>query len=300
LARPELIVITAGDTQGRALLATVVDDGARFAMDDPGGAYHWEVVRRAGGQVAALPVDQHGARTDLLTGMDVAAAVLTPAHQYPLGVTLHPARRHAAVRWAQRSGGLVIEDDYDGEFRYDRQPVGAMQQIAPEHVAYVGTASKTLGPAVRLAWLVLPARLVAPVVEAKQYLDRHSDTIGQLTLADLIDSHGYDRHIRTRRLRYRRRRDLLVTRLAGLRHLTVEGVAAGLHALVRLPERGPSERAVLDLAADHNLALQGLGDHWHHPGGHPGGLIAGYGTPAEGAYPAALDVLVRVLRAVDT
>lgn len=300
LASPERIVITTGYTQALALLATVVGAGARFAMEDPGLAYHREVVRRAGCQVATLPVDQHGARTDLLTGMDVAAAVLTPAHQYPLGVTLHPARRHAAVRWAQRSGGLVIEDDYDGEFRYDRQPVGAVQQIAPEHVAYVGTASKTLGPAVRLAWLVLPARLVAPVVDAKQYLDRHSDTIGQLTLADLIDSHGYDRHIRTRRLRYRRRRDLLVTRLAGLRHLTVEGVAAGLHALVRLPERGPSERAVLDLAADHNLALQGLGDHWHHPGGHPGGLIAGYGTPAEGAYPAALDVLVRVLRAVDT
>jgi len=299
LASPDRIVITTGYAQALALLATVAGRGARFAMEDPGLAYHREIVRRAGAEVAALDVDGRGAVTDKLDTMDVAAAVLTPAHQYPLGVTLHPARRHAAVRWAQRSGALVIEDDYDGEFRYDRQPVGAMQQIAPEHVAYIGTASKTLGPAVRLAWLVLPAKLVAPVVDAKRHTDRHGDTIGQLTLADLIDSHGYDRHIRTRRLHYRRRRDLLVARLAGLRRLTVEGVAAGLHALVRLPDRGPEERAVLDLAADHGLALQGLGDHWHHPGDHPGGLIAGYGTPSEGSYPAALDILVRVLRAVD-
>jgi GntR family transcriptional regulator/MocR family aminotransferase len=228
----------------------------------------------------------------------VRAAVLTPAHQYPTGVTLHPERRHAATEWARSRSGLVIEDDYDGEFRYDRQPVGALQGMAPDHVAYVGTASKTLGPALRLAWMALPERLIEPVVRAKRYADLHTETIGQLTLAEMINSHAYDRHVRAGRLRYRQRRDLLVDRLgSGADHrLAVSGIAAGLHVMIRLPAAGPDEKEVLDRAAAHDLALTALGSHWHTPGAHPQGIVVGYGTPGEGSYPAALDTLARVLR----
>ena len=141
-------MITSGYVQALALLAGVLD-GAVLAMEDPGLSFHRDVVRHARAGVVALPVDERGARTDLLSTSGFTAAravVVTPAHQYPTGVTLHPRRRHAATDWARPGDGLIIEDDYDGEFRYDRQPVGALQGMAPDHVAYVGTAAKTLGP----------------------------------------------------------------------------------------------------------------------------------------------------------
>src|SRR5206468_3485204 len=164
------------------------------------------------------------------------------------------------TEWARTRDGLVIEDDYDGEFRHDRQPVGAVQGMAPEHVAYVGTASKTLGPALRLAWLVLPERLLDPVLRAKTHADLHTGTIGQLALADLIATHAYDRHVRSCRLRYRRRRDLLVSRLDQLsgRRFSVHGIAAGLHALITLPATAPGEQRILDHAATHAPALRDL------------------------------------------
>jgi GntR family transcriptional regulator / MocR family aminotransferase len=297
LADPERIVITAGYVQALALLTTVLRDAGTpaVAMEDPGLAFHREVVRRHGGTVLPLPVDGRGARTDLLgTGhLDrVGAVVVTPAHQYPTGVTLHPARRHALTGWARAGGGLVVEDDYDGEFRYDRQPVGAVQGTAPEQVAYVGTAAKTLGPALRLAWLVLPARLVDPVVDAKRHVDLHTEAIGQLALADLIETHGYDRQVRTVRRSYRQRRDLLLARLGG--RAALGGISAGLHATIQLPPDGPGEAEVLAAAAARDLALTGLAAHRHQPGG-PAGLVIGYARPPQHAYPTAVDLLAQVL-----
>ncbi|MDG4824119.1 PLP-dependent aminotransferase family protein [Asanoa sp. WMMD1127] len=285
LAHPDRIVVTSGYVQALALLAGL---HRVVAMEDPGLAFHRAVVRRAGARVVPLAVDESGAR--LPSASDVDMVVLTPAHQYPTGVTLAPARRRAFAD----CGALVVEDDYDGEFRYDRQPVGAVQGVAPERVAYVGTAAKTLGPALRLGWMVLPERLVEPVVAAKRHTDYHTEVVGQLTLAEMITSHAYDRHVRAARARYRARRDLLLARLRGAR---VGGVAAGLHALVELPPGGPREADVLAEAARRGLALGDLGSHWHAPGGHPQGIIVGYGTPGEARYPAALDVLARVLRA---
>ncbi len=196
-----------------------------------------------------------------------------------------------------------MEDDYDGEFRYDRQPVGALQGTAPDHVAYVGTASKTLGPGVRLGWIVLPRHLVEPVRKAKLYTDVHTESVGQLALADLITSHTYDRHIRASRLRYRRRRDLLLDRLESrpanpAPGYSLHGVAAGLHALISLPATGPDEEQLLARAADQDVALEGMSDHWHGEGPRPGGLIVGYGSCTDRAYPAALDALASVLRIV--
>ncbi|WNM43031.1 PLP-dependent aminotransferase family protein [Micromonospora halotolerans] len=302
LADPERIVVTTGYVQALVLLTGVLRDAGSpaVAMEDPGLAFHREVVRRHGGTVLPLPVDGLGARTDLLGAGSLArvgAAVVTPAHQFPTGVTLHPTRRHALAEWARATGGLVVEDDYDGEFRYDRQPVGAVQGTAPEQVAYVGTAAKTLGPALRLAWLVLPARLVEPVVEAKRHLDLQSETIGQLALAELIDGHGYDRQIRTVRRRYRQRRDLLLDRLA--RRSALDGVAAGLHATVHLRPGGPTEAEVLAVAAARGLAVSGLAMHRHHPESGRPGLVVGYAHPPAHAYPAAVDLLAGVLHDLD-
>ncbi|KOV63561.1 GntR family transcriptional regulator [Streptomyces sp. MMG1121] len=288
IAPPERIVVTSGYVQGLALLTRVLD-GATVAMEDPGLPFHREVVRRNGGTVRPAPVDARGVRPEELG--EAAAVVVTPAHQYPTGVTLHPERRRALVDWARARGALIIEDDYDGEFRYDRQPVGALQGMAPGQVVYLGTASKTLGPGLRLGWMVLPPHLVDAVADAKLHSDHHTETIGQLALAELIDSHAYDRHVRACRLRYRRRRDQLLDRLGTDRG--VRGIAAGLHALIEVPD----EAGALARAEAEGLAIGTLGDHWHTPAAtdRPQGLVVGYGTPRERTYPEALEALAKVL-----
>jgi GntR family transcriptional regulator / MocR family aminotransferase len=307
LADPGQIVITSGYVQALALLARALGGSgtAAVGMEDPGLAFHREIVRRAGLSVLPLPVDERGARTQALTGIPgrrAGAVVVTPAHQYPTGATMHPDRRHALAEWARTAGRLVIEDDYDGEFRYDRQPVGALQGMAPGRVAYVGTAAKTLGPALRLGWMVLPDHLVGPVAEEKRHDDAHTEVPGQLTLAEFITSHAYDKHIRSCRLRYRRRRDLLIARLApgpgrSLPGLRIGGIAAGLQTLLSLPAEGPGEQELIARAAQHGLALDGLAGHWHQPGDHLPGIVIGFGTPSQRAYPVALEALARVLHA---
>ena len=303
VAAPERIVITSGSLQAIAILGRVLPGAGPVAMEDPGMPMHQEVLRLAGQAVVPLPVDDDGARIDLLAGTGAQGVVLTPTHQYPTGVMLRLARRHALIDWARATGGLVIEDDYDGEFRYDRQPVGAIQGIAPDHVVYLGTASKSLAPAVWLAWMVLPPHLVRAAADAKRRMDYQTEALGQLTLAEMITRYDYDRHIRASRQRYHARRDLLISRLEPrvgrpLPGYALRGIAAGLHALISLPEEGPSEHDIIARAAARGLALEGLTEHWLDGREEPGratGIMIGYGTPGDGAYRAALDVLIGVL-----
>ena len=220
--------------------------------------------------------------------------MLTAAHQFPLGIALAPPRRAQAVQWASRAGGLVIEDDYDGEFRYDRQPIGAMQALAPDHVIYAGTASKSLAPGIRLGWLVLPRSLTEPVAETQALAVRNLSAIDQLTLAELIGSGAYDRHIRRSRLSYRRRRDRLLTTVGQrVPHAHITGIAAGLHALLTLPDRY-EEADIIARADSHGLALQGLSSFAAVKPA-PAALVIGYGTPPDHAYTAALARLTAVL-----
>jgi GntR family transcriptional regulator/MocR family aminotransferase len=297
LTTPDRIVITSGYYQTVQLLCRVLLAEGResAALEDPGHDFYRETVRRAGLTTYALPVDAHGADVSTPTAR-TDAVFLTPSHHYPTGVPLHPSRRQAVCAWARSTGGLIVEDDYDGEFRYDRRPVGALQSLAPDHVVYCGTTSKTLGPALRLAWTVLPPDLVAPVVRAKEEADLYTETLGQLVLADFIATHAYDRHIRAARLRYRRRRELLVDRLSAFPGLTVHGVPAGLHTLVTLPPQGPTEADLLTTCAKRGVALRGLTELHHHPDAdHPQGLLIGFAAPSERACPAALDALAGVL-----
>ncbi|GAA2808226.1 PLP-dependent aminotransferase family protein [Kitasatospora sp. CM 4170] len=300
ITTPDRIVITSGYYQGLGLLCSALAAaGARTAaMEDPGHNTYRDVVRRAGLTVLPLPLDADGARTDALTPR-TDAVVLTPAHQYPTGVPLGARRRQAVCTWAHSTGGLIVEDDYDGEFRYDRRPVGALQGNAADHVAYCGTASKTLGPALRLAWLVLPPRLVGAVVAAKQQADLYTETLGQLVLAELIATHAYDRHVRAARLRYRRRRELLLDRVTALPGHTAHGVPAGLHTLVTLPSDGPGEERLLAACTGRGLALRGLTELHHDPTGRPQGLLVGFAAPSDRGYPPALDALCAVLASTD-
>ncbi len=292
LAPPERIVITSGYVQGLALLTRVLE-GAPLAMEDPGLPFHREVVRRNGGTVLPVRVDERGVRAGELG--EAAAVVVTPAHQYPTGVTLHPERRRALTDWARAGGGLIVEDDYDGEFRYDRQPVGALQGLDPDRVVYLGTASKSLAPGLRLGWMALPPSLVEEAAAAKGQIDT-CGVLDQLTLAEFLASGAYDRHVRSARLRYRRRRDALAAAVADLApDVRVTGIAAGLHAVLRLPPG--TEQSVIQAATWQGLALHGLAFHRHEQAiAEPlDALVVGYGTPPDSAWAGALAALCRVL-----
>jgi GntR family transcriptional regulator / MocR family aminotransferase len=292
---PDRVVVCSGYTQGLALLYQVLRArGATvLAVEAVGQATHRNAAVASGLAVDPLPVDSHGA---VISKLGRAAAVLlTPAHQFPFGAVLAPQRRHQVIDWAAATGGLVIEDDYDGEFRYDRQPVGALQALAPEHVIYGGTASKSLAPGLRLGWLVIPARLVDEIVAVKDLTDRGTSSVDQLTLAEFIRSGGYDRQVRRSRLVYQRRRDRLVAALH--RHapdVGITGITAGLHLLLELPARH-TEAGLIARAAARGLALEGLSGYHATQGPHPPALVVGYGTPPEHAFTGALARLTATL-----
>ncbi|MGW3657947.1 MocR-like pyridoxine biosynthesis transcription factor PdxR [Streptomyces sp. NPDC005151] len=297
-ADPERIVICSGFVHGLMLMGKVLRQRRvrEVAVESYGLDMHWKLLADAGLRTPCLPLDGLGSRTGELAGMrGVGAVLMTPAHQFPTGVPLHPDRRAAAVDWARGTGGLILEDDYDGEFRYDRQPVGALQGLDPERVVYLGTSSKSLAPGLRLAWMVLPRGLVGAVAEAKGQVDWVSSTLDQLTLAEFIESGAYDRHVRSMRLRYRRRRDQLVAALAERAPaLRVSGIAAGLHAVVELPEG--TERVVIQAAAWQGLALEGLA-RLRHTDAEAGSdaLVISYGAPTDSAWAGTLEALCRVL-----
>jgi len=307
-ASPDRIVVCTGFTQGLSLLCQVLPGAGvtRIALEDYGRPGPARTLAAAGIAPVLLGVDERGAI--LNPAPDAQAMLLTPAHQFPLGSVLSPRRRSDAARWAAGSGGLIIEDDYDGEFRYDRQPVGALQALAPEHTVYAGTASKTLAPGLRLGWLVLPAHLADAVTDAKAVADGQTSSLEQLTLAEFIASGAYDRHVRRERLDYRRRRDRLIDALA--RHapeVRLTGIAAGLHAVAELPGDQP-EHQVIARAAARGVAIEGLGgyalrDHASERASSPTishtrgpALVIGYAAPPGHAYSTALARLTAAIR----
>ncbi|MET8542886.1 PLP-dependent aminotransferase family protein [Kitasatospora sp. NPDC004799] len=303
---PDRIVVCSGFAHALRLLfdgAAPVLPPAEYgplAVEAYGLGFHRGLLAAAGVPTVPLPIDEQGARTgELARHPEIRTALLTPAHQFPTGGPLDPGRRAAVVDWVRGRGGLVLEDDYDGEFRYDRQPVGALQGLDPERVVYLGSTSKSLTPALRLGWMVLPDHLVDRALAAKGEREGWASALDQLTLAEFIDSGGYDRHVRRMRRRYRDRRDQLVAALAARApHVEVSGIAAGLHAVLRL-EPG-TERSVLKAAAYRGLAVEGLADYRHPEIGEEempavDGLVVGYATPPDHAYPAALGALCDIL-----
>ena len=224
-------------------------------MEDPCLHFHRAIVRAAGGEIVPMAVDEHGRPADAL-GDAGRGAARRPAHQFPLGATLAPSAAAAFVGWARERGTVVIEDDYDGEFRYDRQPVGALQGLDPEHVVYAGTASKTLAPGLRLGLARAAGALVEPVLEAKTRVGG-TTVLEQLALAELISSGALDRHVRRMRARYRRPRATRCSRAR--RRAGRRGSRRGLHLVVDVDD----EAAVVAAGAREGVALQGLGRFWH-------------------------------------
>jgi GntR family transcriptional regulator / MocR family aminotransferase len=290
---PDSIVVCAGATQGLALLGRALAAAGTTAIDveDPGLPPHRAVLSYAGLQVRGVPVDEQGVE---VAALRASVVLTTPAHQCPTGVVLSPSRRGALMQWA-RAGGLVIEDDYDAEFRYDRAPLGALQGLAPDRVVYLGTASKTLAPGLRLGWLVLPASLIDAVTEAKTLDDLGSSTLEQLVLARLLETSAYDRHLRQARRRNRARRDALIDAVAAdMPQARVSGISAGLHALVRLP-RAVDLQALLSASWERSLGIYPLTLHRIDPTGAADALVMGYASLPEPAIEEGVRRLSEVL-----
>jgi GntR family transcriptional regulator/MocR family aminotransferase len=298
-ADPETIVITNGYAQAVSLLIGVLADrGARtVAVEDPSASDDARPIAQARGlNVVGVPVGDDGVLVDAVAELDADVLILTPSHQWPTGGVLSPQARAAVLGWAQRAGVLVLEDDYDAEYRYDRAPVGAMQGLDPGRVAYAGTASKTLAPGFRLGWLILPRELAEPFAEAKLLADRGSPVLDQLTFADFLSRGEFDRHLRRMRRVYRARRDTLLTALSQhLPDLEPAGIAAGLHLVAWLPA-DLEEATVIAAAAREGVAVAGVSPYRLSPAPR-GGLIFGYSNLNERAI---ADGILRLARAVSS
>ncbi|WP_326544799.1 PLP-dependent aminotransferase family protein [Mycolicibacterium sp. ND9-15] len=290
-ADPHHIVLCSGATQAVALLAQVLSTTS-LAMEDPGFWLHRKVLEHNGIDPIPVPVDEDGLDIDALTASAADTVLATPAHQSPTGVVLSAARRTELMDWA-RGDRLVIEDDYDAEYRYDRAPVGALQGIAPDRVVYVGSTSKTLAPGLRIGWMVLPAHLIGVVVRAKGLADTGSSVMDQLAFAQLLASGGYDRHLRQMRRRYLTRRDAMLRALRQyLPQATALGAAAGVHLTVRFPDGFPVEDLVRRAAADR-VRVEPLAPCYADPASAPPGLLLGYANLTETQIDSGVQMLAR-------
>jgi GntR family transcriptional regulator / MocR family aminotransferase len=296
---PEAVVVCQGFRQGlNVVLRALAQHGVGVvALEDPGPIDHDTIAQRAGMTAVHVPVDDRGIDVEALVRTAARAVVVTPAHQCPTGVLLAPERRHALVEWARRVDGYVIEDDYDAEFRYDRQPVGSMQGLAPDRVIAMGSVSKTLAPALRLGWIVSPPELIDRIGVEKQLLGRGAPALDQLALAVMIESGRFDRHLRHMRSVYGNRRDTLVAAIA--EHapgVVVTGLAAGCHAVLRLPA-GVAEHEVVATARERSVGLYGMSGYRSVscPGVHAE-LVIGFGGVSDGAITRAIARVADLLR----
>jgi GntR family transcriptional regulator / MocR family aminotransferase len=298
VAEPDRVFITAGATHAMELLwRTLGQRGARrVGVEDPAWAPIPAAVAQAGLEPVPVRVDGHGLDVDELERADVDAVVLSPAHQYPTGTVLAPQRRAHLITWARRRGAIVVEDDYDAEYRYDREPIASLQGLAPDCVAYVGTASKTLAPALRLGWVLVPSHLVGEMAAQHGVARALPSVVMQATYALLLERGEIDRHLRRTRRRYHARRNALITALSErLPQASVGGTAAGLHMIAWLPE-GTDETVLADAAAERGVAVHTLHQDCAVAGSLPPALLLGYGLIVESAIPRAVEELAIAAR----
>ena len=292
------VFVTSGYAQGRALVvrALVAAGARRIAIEEPCNREVWETMERAGLEMIRIPVDGAGMQVERLARTKADAVLVTPAHHYPTGVVLSGERRAGLLEWLRRRDAIGIEDDYDAEYRYDRAPVGALQPLDAERIVYAGTASKTLAPALRLGWLVVPPRLVDGVAEQQSLADFGGPRIEQHAFADFLSRGELDRHLRRMRGRYRARRDALVDAVHQmLPEASICGIAAGLHATIRLPA-GYDDRIIRDRALRRGIALSAMSDYFLGEPFGPPTLILGYARSSEPTIRAGVKALAAVVR----
>lgn len=293
------IVVCAGFQQGLSIVLRVLAETGRtlVAVEDPGSiGTVTAAARLANGDCVPVPVDRDGIDVAALDASGARVAVVTPAHQWPTGEVLAAERRHQLIAWARKNDAVVVEDDYDAEFRYDREPIGSLQGLAPDLVVALGTVSKSLAPALRLGWAALPAWLAGPVGEAKQSADRGSPGLDQLALVALIESGRYDRHLRRMRGEYSKRRDALVAAMTEhAPHVPITGLAAGFHAVAHLP-RGVDEQTVIEQARTRQVGLYGMSRYRSNNARTPAQLVLGFGNTGVRAIEQGIEAISDLLR----
>lgn len=296
-AEADHVVVCGGFAQALDLVTRVLRDrGARrLAVEDPGQTDAPRAARRNGLEAVPVPVDDRGLVVDALASSDADAVVLTPAHHFPTGGVLSAERRTALVAWAVDRDALILEDDYDAEYRYDREPIGAIHGLAPDHVVYAGSASKTLAPGLRLGWLIVPGHLVESVTATKEAMDRGSASLEQLAFADFLARGEFDHHLRRMRPVYRRRRDVLLRTMRRLLpELEPAGASAGLHVAAWLPA-WIDEAALVERSAALGVAVNGVTQYWCDRSQARGGLLFGYGTLGEPEIEEGMAIVAQAL-----
>lgn len=299
VADPQNLVICTGFAQGfNLVLRALARVGIRnVAVEDPGDAENRSMATHAGLQAVPVRVDASGVDVDMLASTGARAVILTPAHQAPTGVVLSPDRRHALIKWANDCNGFIVEDDYDAEFRYDRQPVGQIQGLVPGRVIGLSSVSKTLAPALRIGWIVCPSDLTEIIASEKHLSDRGSPGIDQLALARLIESGRYDKHLRRMRALYEGRRTILINALSKYApHVQLSGLAAGFHAVAHLP-RGTDETAVVSRAQAKSVGLSGMSSYRWNGDTHPPQLVLSFGHLSEKAIERGIAAVADLIQA---
>ena len=297
-AEPDQVIVCSGFSQalGLVLRALALRGLTTVAFEDPGSHVTVKSIAASVG-ISAVPVavDENGLDVEALEGSGAGAVVLTPAHQWPTGVVLAPERRHQLVAWAHRTDSFVIEDDYDAEFRYDREPVGVIQGLAPDRVVALGTVSKSLAPALRLGWAVVPAALAHDVGLAKWVADRATATIDQRALAALIESGRYDRHLRRMRTEYASRRRVMIDSLdSHAPNVRLTGLAAGFHTVVGLPQ-GADEQRVVDAALERGVGVYGMNTFRTDKIAKSPQLVLGFGNTGAREIAAGIEAIADLL-----
>lgn len=294
-ANPNAIFVCSGFAAGLGFLADTFRAAGRprIGVEEAMLPFHRYMLKMAGLELVTIPVDEHGLDTTALEAANVAAVLVTPANHYPYGVTMSPERRAQLIEWSIRNESWIVEDDYDGEFRYDRRPIGALQGLAPDRVIYGGTASKSLAPGLRIGWLVVPAPLREQLL-ATMNIRGGVSTPEQHVLADMISRGRLDRHVRLMRRVYRQRRDDLLHELGTqVPWLEVDPAAAGLQLSTRLPAT-VSEASVLDAAERHDVGVLTMCG-FHYAPSHRSGLSIGFSRLAQHDFATGVKRLVTML-----
>lgn len=252
------IIVGAGLEYLLNVLVQVLPEASVYGLEDPGYLAAWQVLRNHGRQIRMIPLDENGLREDKLRESGATVAFVTPSHQFPMGSTMPVGRRAALLSWAgEREDRFIVEDDYDSEFRYASRPIPAMQSLDDGgKVIYVGTFSRSIAPSIRVAYLVLPRRLL-PVYE--QRLGFAASTVSrfeQQTLAAFVSRGLYARHLRRAANLYRKKQQLLLEELAKIPDAVVSGAQAGLHFLLTVP--GKSEGWLVERARAAGVPVRGL------------------------------------------
>jgi GntR family transcriptional regulator/MocR family aminotransferase len=298
---PEQVMIVAGSQQALEISARVLfEPGSRVWTEEPGYRFGQGAFALAGCKLVPVPVDSEG--LDVAAGIrryrTARGAMVTPSHQFPLGMTMSASRRLQLLSWAQSNGAWILEDDYDSEYRYESPPIPSLQGMdVNARVLYIGTFSKVMFPALRLGYIVIPTDLVRHFVTARIAMDLGSANLHQEVLADFMRSGAFERHIRRMRILYRERRSTLVEciqqELAG--QMEIVGAQAGMHLAVTLPA-GMNDVEIAQRAARQNLWLWPLSSTYRGEVPQPG-LILGFGSTRTADIPRAVrklrDLLVR-------